>query len=174
MTRVDLAYAASLYGRYNAKPDQTHLDAITRAYAYARGTLDVGITYTKHNPQLLRYCDADWAGCPDTRRSTTGYIFTLAGGPVSWSSTVQKSTALSICEAEYIALADAAKEGIWIKNFINNLNTGIKFDSVPIHVDNESAIKLSKNPEIHTRSKHIDIRHHFLREHVKDGDIKVV
>jgi hypothetical protein len=112
MTRVDLAYAASLYGRYNAKPDQTHLDAITRAYAYARGTPDVGITYTKHNPQLLRYCDADWAGCPDTRRSTTGYIFTLAGGPVSWSSTVQKSTALSTCEAEYMALADAAKEGI--------------------------------------------------------------
>jgi hypothetical protein len=73
-----------------------------------------------------------------------------------------------------MALADAAKEGIWIKNFINNLNTGIKFDSVPIYVDNESAIKLSKNPEIYTRSKHIDIRHHFLREHVKDGDIKVV
>jgi len=83
ITRIDLAYAASLYGRFNAKPDQTHLDAITRAYAYARGTHDTGITYTKHNTQLLGYCDADWASCPDTRRSTTGYIFVLAGGPVS-------------------------------------------------------------------------------------------
>jgi len=73
-----------------------------------------------------------------------------------------------------MALADAVKEGLWIKNFINDLNTGIQFDSLPIHVDNESAIKLSKNPEINTRSKHIDIRHHFLRDHVKNNKIKIV
>jgi ribonuclease HI len=175
MTRIDLAYAASLYGRYNANPNQTHLDAITRAYAYVQATREVGITYMKEPPQLLGYCDADWAGCPDTRRSTTGYVFTLAGGPVSWSSTVQKVVALSTCEAEYMALAEAVKEALWITRFINDLQTDVQFTKFPItiHVDNESAIKLSKNPEFHQRSKHIDIRHHFLREHIRNGNIKV-
>jgi len=173
MTRVDLAYAASLYGRFNSRPTQSHLDGITQAYAYINGTPQVGITYTKQEPSLHGYVDADWAGCPDTRRSTTGYIFTLAGGPVSWSSGLQKVVALSTCEAEYIALSEAVKEAIWIRNFINNLGVGITFDSVPIHVDNESAIKLAKNPEFHQRSKHIDIRHHFIRDHVRDKDITI-
>jgi hypothetical protein len=117
--------------------------------------------------------DADWAGCEDTRHSTTGYIFTLAGGPVSWSSQKQKVVALSTCEAEYIALSEAVKEALWIKSFINDLNIGIHFDTVPIHVDNESAIKLAKNPEFHNRSKHIDIKYHFLREHVDTGTITI-
>jgi hypothetical protein len=173
MTRIDLAYAASLYGRFNANPAQTHLDGITRAYAYANATQDTGITYTKQVPKLVGYCDSDWAGCPDTRRSTSGYIFTLAGGPISWASSIQKVVALSTCEAEYIALSEAVKEGLWIKNFINDLDVGIHFDKIPIHVDNESAIKLAKNPEFHQRSKHIDIRHHFIRDNVRDGTIEV-
>lgn len=174
MTRVDLAYAASLYGRFNANPKQAHLDAIIQAYAYAKGTATAGITYRKQQvPALLGYVDADWAGCPDTRRSTTGYIFTLAGGPISWSSTAQRVVAQSTCEAEYMALGDAVKEAVWIKNFINDLNVSIQFDSIPIHVDNEAAIRLSKNPEFHQRSKHIDLRHHFIREHVQDGTITI-
>jgi hypothetical protein len=84
MTRVDLAYAASLYGRFNANPLQVHLDSITRAYLYITSTQDVGITYSaQQEPRLVSYVDADWAGCVDLRRSTTGYIFTLANGPVS-------------------------------------------------------------------------------------------
>jgi hypothetical protein len=174
MTRIDIAYAASVYGRYNSNPTQLHLDGITRAYAYAKGTRDTGITYTRQNPRLLGYCDADWAGCLDTRRSTTGYMFTLAGGPISWSSAIQKVVAQSTCEAEYMALGEAVKEALWIKDFINDLGTIIRFDTVPIYVDNESAVKLAKNPEFHQRSKHIDIRHHFLRDHVRQGTIQVI
>jgi hypothetical protein len=147
------------------------MDGITRAYAYVNATPNIGITYTKQQPKLQGYVDADWAGCEDTRHSTTGYIFTLAGGPISWSSQKQKVVALSTCEAEYMALSEAVKEALWIKSFINNLNIGIHFDTVPIHVDNESAIKLAKNPEFHNRSKHIDIKYHFLREHVDTGTI---
>jgi hypothetical protein len=175
MTRVDLAQAASLYGRYNANPTQAHLDGLTRAYSYAAATRNLGITYTQQEPKLTGYCDSDWAGCLDTRRSTTGYMFTLAGGPISWCSAIQKVVALSTCEAEYMALGEAVKEAVWIKNFINNLNVGIHFDNVPIevHVDNESAIKLAKNPEFHQRSKHIDIRHHFLRDHIRNGSFHI-
>jgi hypothetical protein len=175
MTRIDIAYAAPVYGRYNANPTQLHLDGITRAYAYAKGTQNVAITYTRQDAQIIGYCDADWAGCLDTRRSTTGYMFTLAGGPISWSSAVQKVVAQSTCEAEYMALGEAVKEALWIKDFINNLGLpGIHFNTVPIHVDNESAVKLAKNPEFHQRSKHIDIRHHFLRDNVRQGTIKVI
>ena len=173
MTRVDLAYAASLYGRFNGNPTRHHMDALGRAYAYANGTRDVGITYTRQEPKLLGYVDADWAGCLDSRKSTTGYMFILAGGPISWSSTIQKVIAQSTCEAEYMALGEAVKEAIWLKSFINDLDIGIHFNTVPIHVDNQSAIKLAKNPEFHQRSKHIDLRHHFLRQHVRDNTIEL-
>ncbi|CAI9626822.1 unnamed protein product [Alternaria burnsii] len=174
ITRVDLAYAASLYGRFSANPSQAHLDSITRAYSYTKGTRDTGITYSPDNaPCLAGYVDADWAGCTDSRRSTTGYVFTLANGPISWSSAIQKVVAQSTCEAEYMALGEAVKEAIWLMSFINDLNLGIHFSTVPIHVDNQSAIKLSKNPEFHQRSKHIDIRHHFIRDHVQDSTISV-
>jgi hypothetical protein len=136
MTRVDLAYAASLYGRFNANLLQMHLDGITRAYSYVKGTRDVGITYSTQEPRLIGYVNADWAGCEDSRRSTTGYISTLANGPVSWASTKQKVVAQSTCEAEYIALGEAVKEAIWLKAFINDLDLGIHFSTVPIYVDN--------------------------------------
>jgi hypothetical protein len=101
-------------------------------------------------------------------------MFTLAGGPISWSSAIQKIVAQSTCEAEYMALGEAVKEALWIKDFINDLGITIRFDTVPIDVDNESAVKLAKNPEFHQRSKHIGIRHHFLRDHVHQGTIQVI
>jgi hypothetical protein len=175
-TRPDLAYAVSLCGRFNANPSQEHLDAINRILTYAGNTPNTGIKYTsrKGDATLHGYVDADWAGCKDSRRSTTGWVFTFAGGPVSWSSTRQKVVALSTCEAEYMAAGEAVKEACWIKRFINDLGTAITIDTIPIHVDNDSAIKLTDNPEQHQRSKHIDIRHHFIRERISAGDVSMV
>jgi hypothetical protein len=173
LTRPDVAYAVSLCGRFNANPGQHHMDALHRIYAYIANTPSLGITYENGDPELKGYVDADWAGDSQKRKSTTGWVFTLAGGPVSWSSRRQSVVALSTCEAEYMAASEAAKEACWIKRFINDLGTAINFKTIPLHVDNASAIKLTNNPEFHQRSKHIDIRHHFIRECIDNGDIIV-
>jgi hypothetical protein len=173
-TRPELAHQVSTCGRYNSNPSQQHMDAITQVLGYLKGREDHGITYTKmHDTSVTGFSDADWAGCQDGRRSTSGWVFIMAGAPVSWCSNRQSVVALSTCEAEYMALSAAAQEAVWIKNFINDLGVGIQLDHIPIHVDNESAIRLTMNPEFHKRSKHIDIRHHYIRECVKKGDVRV-
>jgi hypothetical protein len=173
LTRPDIAYATSLCGRFNANPGQEHLDAIHQIYAYVADTPSLGITYNDDDPKLQGYVDADWAGDQERRKSTTGWVFTLAGGPISWSSKRQSVVALSTCEAEYMAACDAVKEAVWLKRFINDLNIGISFDTVPLHIDNDSTIKLAHNPEFHQRSKHIDIRHHYIRDCIESGDVTI-
>ena len=175
ISRPDLAYAVSLTGRFNANPSQDHMDAVVRVYKYLVKTLNAGIAYKNTGNAIVQgFVDSDYAGCPDTRRSTTGWVFTLAGGPVSWSSKRQATVADSTCEAEYIAAGEAAKEAIWIKGFVNDLKLLPNLGTVKLHVDNTSAIKLAKNPGMHSRTKHIDIKHHFLREKVQDGTISLV
>jgi hypothetical protein len=174
MTRPDLAYSMSRCGRYMANPSQDHMNALDNIYAYIKSTSQTSITYSKHEPTIQGYVDADWVGCLDTRRSTTGWVFTLAGGPVSWSSKRQNVVALSTTEAEYIAAAEAVKEALWLKRFINDL--GLKeytISTIPLHVDNKSAIALIKNPVDHQRTKHIDARHHFIRDVVEEGHVTV-
>jgi hypothetical protein len=184
LTQIDLAYTSSLYGRFNSNLNQSYMDGVTRSCGYIKGTLDVGITYTRKGGGIRVYVDADWAGYPDTRQSTIGYIVTIAGGPVCWYSSRQKIIALSTYEAEYITLTEATKEAIWVKGFINDLNVsfniptvplevGSHFTTVPIFVDNQAAIKLAYNPEFHKGSKHINTCYHFVREHTRNGDISV-
>jgi hypothetical protein len=174
MTRPDLAYSLSICGRYMANPTQEHMDAIDNIYAYVKATPHMSISYKKQEPFLEGYVDADWVGCLDSRRSTTGYVFTIAGGPVSWSSKRQNIVALSTTEAEYIAAGEAVKEALWLKRFINDLAfEGYHIQSVPLHVDNQSAIALMKNPIAHQRTKHIDARHHFIRDVIEDGDVTI-
>lgn len=97
-------------------------------------------------------------------------MITLAGGPVSWSSQRQKTVATSTMDAEYIACAEAAKEAVWIRNFINDLRIpGVHINTVPLYIDSNSALKLTRNPEFHSKSKHIDVKHHFVREKVDEG-----
>ena len=171
IARPDIAYAVSVAGRYNSNPTQDHMDAITRVYAYLVKTQDHGIYYDKSCPELKGYVDSDYAGCSDTSRSTTGWIFTLAGGPISWSSKRQQTVSLSSTEAEYMAATEAAKEAVWIKNFINDLDIGYTVGAVQLNIDNNSTIKVSKNPEFHQRMKHIQVRHNFIRESIRDGHI---
>lgn len=175
LTRPDVAFAQSLYGRFNANPAQEHMDGINQEMAYLAATATWGIQYRQQEHlELVGYVDADWQGCSDTRRSTTGYVFMLAGGAIDWKSNRQTSVAMSTCEAEYIAAGEATKAAIWIRSFINDLRIdGVSVARVPLHVDNQSAIKLAKNPEFSQQTKHIQRRHHFIREAVLRGDIDI-
>jgi hypothetical protein len=175
-TRPDISFATGYVARYASNPDQTHMKAVDRIFTYLKDDPSKGIIYSgRHGLQLRGFVDSDFAGCEDSRRSTTGWVFTLAGGPVSWSSQRQKTVATSTMDAEYIAGAEAAKEAVWIRNFINDLHIpGVHIGIVPLYIDNTSALKLTRNPEFHSRSKHIDVKHHFIREKVEDGVVNTL
>lgn len=156
------------------------MDAVQRIYAYLKRHPDLGPNYhpaerENRSCELIGYVDSDWAGCYDTRRSTTGWTFTLAGSPIAWASKRQKSVAMSTCEAEYIAAAEAAKEAIWLRNLLTELNVpSVSLGPIKLMIDNNAAMKLTKNPEFYARTKHIELRHHFLREQVLEGNIDIV
>ena len=174
ITRPDLAYAVSTLGRYNANPNQSYLDGMTRAYSYIVKTPDHGLIFKRGDFDLRGYVDADWLGYKDTRRATTGWVFILGGSPILWASKRQATVAQSSCEAEYVAASEAIKEAMWIKRFINDLHLpSAHLSNVPLYVDNNSAIKLAKNAEMHQRTKHIDGRHYFIRDAIRDGHISV-
>lgn len=172
-TRVDIAFATGYVARYMSNPDQSHMDAVSRIFAYLQGDPGRGIKYMATygiDPKV--YIDSDHGGCEDSKRSTTGWVVTMAGAPVSWASQRQKTVATSTMDAEYVAAAEAAKEAVWVRGFVNDLRIpGVKIDKIPVFIDNNSALKLTKNPESHQKSKHIDIKHHFIREKVEEGVI---
>ena len=149
------------------------MDSVNRIFAYLKQCPARAIVYQgKKGLSLNGYVDSDFAGCEDSRKSTTGWVFTMAGGPVSWKSQRQKTVATSTLDAEYVAAAEAAKEAVWIRNFVNDLKIpGIHVGEVPLHIDCNSALKLTRNPEFHAKSKHIDVKHHFVREKVESGEI---
>ena len=118
------------------------------------------------------YSDADWAGDVNDRKSTSGYVFKLSGAAISWRSKKQSCVALSTAEAEYIALASATQESVWLQELLSSMKETI-VKPATIFEDNKSAICLAKNPQYHGRAKHIDIKHHFIRQRVQDGDIKL-
>ena len=134
--------------------------------------MDIGLKFEKDRnvgKHLVGYVDSDYAGDLDKRRSTTGYVFTIAGGPVSWRSTLQSTVALSTTEAEYMAVTEAFKEAIWLHGLVEDL--GIIQKQVEVFCDSQSAICLAKNQVYHGRTKHIDVRFHFIREIIDEGNI---
>jgi hypothetical protein len=173
-TRPDLMFAVNLIARFMEHPVETHLMAAKRIMRYIRGTIDLGIWYKKGNQaELIAYSDSDYGGDVDDRKSTSGYVFMLGSGAVSWSSRKQPIVTLSTTEAEFIAAAHCVCQGIWLKRILECI--GLKQNKcLPVFCDNSSTIKLSKNPVLHGRSKHIDIRFHFLRNLSCDGTIKLV
>ena len=170
-TRPDIAFAVGYLSRFASDPNQAHMDSVNRLLSYIRLETKIGLKYRKEAGANLRgYADSDWANCKDTRKSTGGWIFMFAGAPISWSSKRQTTVALSTLDAEYIAACEAAREAVWLKGFINDLGIKtIQIDKIPIYIDNEGAYKLTKNPEFHNRSKHIDIKYHYIREKVVDS-----
>jgi hypothetical protein len=173
-TRPDLMYAVGLVSRYMERPTEMHLQAVKRILRYLRGTTEFGIIYRKGDEgQLRAYADSDYAGDVDDRKSTSGFVFMLGTGAVSWSSKKQPVVTLSTTEAEFIAVASCACQGVWLRRILGNIGLEQVTNTV-IYCDNNSAIKLSKNPVLHGRSKHIDVRFHFLRDLTRDGVVELV
>ena len=173
--RPDLANTASTISEFMSNPDQSHFDAIERAFAYLNTYPHLGPTFgMKKGTQLTGWVDSTWADDSNTRRSKTGYVFMFEGGPVSWKSQLQKSVALSSAEAEYVAVGEAAKEAMFLRSVMNDIVTEKeKVGCVKLMEDNQSCIRMSVNPEFHSRTKHIDIRHHFIRQLVEDNSVKL-
>jgi len=123
--------------------------------------------------KLVGYSDASYAEDKKDRKSTSGYTFIANGGAISWKSNKQPTVTLSSCEAEYIALANAAKEAMWLKSLIREVNKNAKDEPIIIYEDNQSTISFAKNPIQSERTKHIEVRHHYIREKVAEGKIEV-
>lgn len=169
-TRPDIAYSVGVLSRYMATPTLEHWKTALGIVHYLASTLDSGIIFKRGAGELHGYCDADYAGDIDTRRSTTGYIYTLNGGAVSWSSRIQPTVAASTCEAEYMAAAYAVKEALWLRKLSKDLDLGV--DKIKIKCDNRAALTLLTQPVVSERSKHIDVLHHFARERVARGEVE--
>ena len=170
-TRPDISYVITLLGQYMSKPTVAHLNLAKHVLRYLKGTKSFGLNFVKSDSSLevFGYCDSDWGGSLD-RRSVSGYCFMLhKNGPlISWKSCKQNIVALSSCEAEYVALTSAFKEARFLRQLFADIN-GSEKQSVKLFVDNQGAIALAKNPVHHQRSKHIDIRYHFIRFDVEEG-----
>jgi hypothetical protein len=179
-TRPDIAFAVTCLSQFCSNPGMTHWQAVKRLLRYLQGSLDTRLTYSGPvgelscippiGSTLVGYCDADWASDLNDRRSISGYVFLLAGGAVSWQSKKQTTVALSSVEAEYMAMTQAGKEALWWRTFFEQLAQPIT-QPVTVHADNQGAIALSKNPAYHSRTKHIDIRYHFIRQHVSENKV---
>jgi transposase InsO family protein len=173
-TRPDIVQAVSKLARVMSKPEEEHWVMAKRVLRYLKGKPDVGLTYTagttvtnqmEHATNaLIGYSDADWAGDLATRRSTTGYVFMLNGAAISWNSKLQPTVALSTAEAEYMAMCAAIQEGVFLRKLLHEV--GFPQSSTPMLEDNQGCIALGNNPITSSRSKHIDIKYHFVREMV--------
>ncbi|GJT68076.1 retrovirus-related pol polyprotein from transposon TNT 1-94 [Tanacetum coccineum] len=171
-SRPDLQFAICMCARYQARPTEKHLNAVKRIFRYLKGTVNRGLWYPKDSSiALTAFADADHAGCQDTRRSTSGSMQFLGDRLVSWSSKRQKSAAISSTEAEYIAMSGCCAQILWMRSQLTDY--GLGFNKIPMYCDNKSAIALCCNNVQHSRSKHIDIRFHFIKEHVENGVIEL-
>ncbi|KAJ9512234.1 hypothetical protein QJQ45_012787 [Haematococcus lacustris] len=167
-TRPDIAYAVGALARHMAAPTQQHWSAAKAVLSYLKGTASQGLVFGG-NDSLQGYCDADYAGDKDTARSTTGYVFTLHGAAISWSSRLQPTVAMSTAEAEYMAASGAVKEAVWLRKLMQDL--GLPGTRVNIMCDNQAALQLLNNPMASARSKHISVHHHFARERAVRGEV---
>ena len=171
-SRPDIAFAVNNVARFCSKPTKSHWVAVKRIFHYLKGTTHLGLLYSKHaeTEALTGYSDADWAGDCNDYKSTTGYLFQIGGTAVTWKSKKQSCVALSTAEAEYMALSSAAQEAVWMRELVSDLGNS-PINSTVIFEDNQSAISMAKNPQYHRRTKHINIKYHFIREQVANGTI---
>lgn len=173
-TRPDLAQAVGYGSRYVNNFTKRRVTEVKRIFRYLNGTRDLGIQYNNryNEREIEAYCDSDFAGDPDTRKSTSGFVIFYCGGPIAWCSRRQRIVATSSTEAEYVAAAECTKEILYLKTLIEELLG--ESVNVKLKVDNQSAIKLIKNGVINRRSKHIDVKYHFVHEELKKGTINII
>ena len=172
-TRPDIAYAVGRVARFCAEPTQRHWVVVKRILRYLKGTNNHGLSYKGDNEgEITGYSDADWGGDTGDKKSTSGYVFVQAGAAVSWKSRKQTCVALSTAEAEYVALSAAVQESLWLQQLMSDiLNKSVRL--MTLQEDNKSTIALAKNQHTHGRTKHIDIKYHFIRDMVESGRIKL-
>jgi hypothetical protein len=172
-TRPDISFAVARLCQFLDCYRRAHWNAAVRVVRYLKGTRLLALTLGG-NPdlELVGFSDSSYADCPDTARSTMGYCFSVGGAIFSWSSRRQKTVTNSSCEAEYIALSESSREALWLRQFLREVHF-LKPSPTVLLCDNNGAKSLSSDPTHHSRSKHIDVRHHFVRERVEDGSIVV-
>ncbi|KAK2578490.1 hypothetical protein KPH14_002051 [Odynerus spinipes] len=171
-TRPDIAFVVSYLGQFNHSHTEEHWGAAKRVLRYLQGTLNYTLSFRRTEDGIIGYSDADWGNCGIDRKSYTGYVFLLSGAAVSWKAQKQRTVALSSTEAEYIALAEAAKEAKYLRNLLMELGF-CELAVVQLRCDNREAKALFENPVYHARTKHIDIRHHFIRDAIKENLFKL-
>ena len=168
-TRPDITFAVGVLARHMSKPTLEHWTAAKAVLRYLAGTTGLGINFTHTTEAVEGYCDADYAGDVNTRKSTTGFVYILNGGAVVWSSKLQPTVAVSTAEAEYMAAAQAVKEALWLKTLLRDF--GFSTGPMKINSDNQGAINLLKHPMSSAKSKHIDVIYHFARERVQRKEV---
>ena len=173
-TRPDIAHATSQVSRFMQNPGPAHWKACLRILRYLKGTMGHKLCFgtPKGEARLFGFSDADHAGCPDTRRSHSGYVVKVNGTAVAWISRRQRCVALSSCESEYIAICECAKQIVWMRRLLGELGHP-KEEATVILSDNQAAKALTENPIHHDRTKHIDMQYHFTRELIDAGVITV-
>lgn len=173
--RPDIAYTTGKLARYMAKPTTAHMIALKHLYKYLKGTAHFKLTYSRNgNSELIGYADASFGGNLDTKgKSTGGYAFLLAGAAISWRSKLQSVIALSTAEAEYMALSEASRETMFLRHILQEIDYMSSPTPTTLFEDNQPAIKISNNPVTSARTKHVNLRYHFVRERVEDNDITI-
>ena len=172
-TRPDIAFAVHNVACFCSNPTTQHWTAVKRIFRYLRGTTQLSLLYSKgKSDALIGYSDADWGGDCNDYKSTSGYVFQIGGTAVGWKSKKQSCIALSTAKAEYMALSSAAQEAVWMRELNSDLLNHLSEPTL-IFEDNQSAICMAKNPQFHGRSKHINIKFHFIREQVNANKIQL-
>lgn len=167
-SRTDIMFSVCMCARFQSCPKESHLKSVKRILRYLRGTSKYGLWYSKESDfSLVGYFDSDFVGCKSDKKRTSGTCHFFSNSLVSWHSKKQVFVALSTAEAEYVAAGNCCAQILWLKQQL--LDFKVKLERIPIFCDNTSAINLTKNPVLHSRTKHIEIRHHFLRDHVEKG-----
>ena len=166
-TRPDLSTAVGILSKFMQNPSNEHWVGVKRVLRYVQGTLNYGLVYQQSTEfQLEAYSDSDWAGCVETRKSTSGHVCRLGNNTISWRSKKQPIVALSSTEAEYIALCAATQEVVWMRRLLEGV-AHAQVGATVVHEDNQGAMSLSRNPKDHARTKHIDVKYHYVREAVE-------
>ncbi|XP_072073334.1 uncharacterized mitochondrial protein AtMg00810-like [Arachis hypogaea] len=172
-TRPDILFLVGLISRYMENPTEIYMKVAKRILRYLRGTLEYGMFYSASDEfKLMGYCDSDYAGDIDDRKSTTGFVFFLGNNAIFWCSKKQPIVTLSTCEAEYVDVTTCACHTIWLKILLKELHFE-QVESTKIMMDNKSAIALAKNPVFHDRSKHIETKYHFIRQCIENMHVEV-
>ncbi|GKC40662.1 hypothetical protein Tco_1053046 [Tanacetum coccineum] len=171
-TMPDIQFSTVLCSRYQSNPKESHLTLMKRISRYLKGTPSLGLYYLKCSGFNLKgYLDSDYTGCNMDRKSTLGACQILGGQLVYWSAKKQQSVAMSLAEAKYVAAIECCASILWMKSQLSDYD--IHYKMVPIFCDNTSAIAISSNPVLHSRTKHIDIMYHFIKYHILKGDTEL-